>query len=124
MGLDQHVHFPTHVPGHTLNLVLSQNGSSLNAQQVSLGPSFSDHQTTKFTLDAEKPPIVTENTIKRKWPELNVEIFFQDLDLNNLTVDSEDLAEYMDKLNERITFNLDNQIPLKVKRVSKVNSHP
>ena len=35
-----------------------------------------------------------------------------------------ELAEYMDKFNERITFNLDNQIPLKENRVSKVNSHP
>ena len=49
--------------------------------------------------------------MKRKWSELNVEKFFQDLDLNNLTVDPEDLAEYMDKFNERITFSLDNQIP-------------
>ena len=60
--------------------------------------------------------------MKRKWSELNVEKFFQDLDLNNLRVDSEELAEYMDKFNEQITFNLDNQIPLKEKKVSKVNS--
>ena len=44
--------------------------------------------------------------MKRKWPELNAEKFFQDLDLNNLMVDSEELVEYMDKFNERITLNL------------------
>ena len=52
----------------------------------------------------EKPPTVTERKMKRRWSELNVEKFFQDLDLSNLTVDSEDLAEYMDKYNKRITF--------------------
>ena len=45
MELDQHVHFPKHVSGHTLDLILSENRSSLNVQQVSLGPSFSDHQS-------------------------------------------------------------------------------
>ena len=66
----------------------------------------------------EKLPIVTEKKMERKWSELNAEKFFQDLDLNNLTVDSENLAEYMEKFNERIAFNLDNQIPLKEERVS------
>ena len=32
MGLDQHVYFPMHVSGHTLDLILSENGSSLNIQ--------------------------------------------------------------------------------------------
>ena len=62
--------------------------------------------------------------MKRKWSELNVEKFFQDLDLNNLMVGFEDLAQYMDGFYERITFNLGNQISLKEKSVSKVNSHP
>ena len=100
MGLDQHVYFPVHVSGHALYLILSENGSSLNVQEVSPGPSFSDNQS-----------IVTEKKMKRKWSELNVEKFFQHLDLNNLTVYSEDLTDYMDKFNERITFNLDNKIP-------------
>ena len=30
----------------------------------------------------------------------------------------------MGKFNDRMTFNLDNQMPLKEKRVSKVNSQP
>ena len=39
-------------------------------------------------------------------------------------VESEELAEYKDKFNDRITSNLDNQIPLKENRVLKVNSQP
>ena len=68
--------------------------------------------------------MVTERKMKRKWSVLNVEKSFQDLDINNLIVDSAEFAEYMNKFDERITFNLDNQILLNKKRVSKINFQP
>ena len=44
MGLYQHVTFPTHKAGNTLDLILSEVANSIRVGTVNQGPFISDHR--------------------------------------------------------------------------------
>ena len=43
LGLKQHIHFPTHKAGNTLDMVITDLGSKLEVSKCSPGPYWSDH---------------------------------------------------------------------------------
>lgn len=54
MGLYQHVHFPTHKGGNTLDLVLSEWSERVKVNTVTTGPYISDHRAVIFTPNIKK----------------------------------------------------------------------
>ena len=50
LGLEQHVYFPTHKAGNTLDLVMTELGSKLEVTKFSPGPSWSDHCAADFVV--------------------------------------------------------------------------
>ena len=69
----QKVHFPTHILGHTIDLVLTKSRKD-NISHVHATEAFSDHFTITFKVNITPPknesletPSLSENTIKSIW---------------------------------------------------------
>ena len=54
MGLYQHVAFPTHQSGNTLDLILSDIGQNASVMTTSPGPFITDHRAIICTLNLKK----------------------------------------------------------------------
>ena len=54
MGLYQHVMFPTHKAGNTLDLIPSEVANSVREGTINQGPFISDHRAEICTLMAKK----------------------------------------------------------------------
>ena len=50
LGLKQHIHFPTHKAGNTLDLVITELGYKLEVTKCSPVPFWSDHCATDFVV--------------------------------------------------------------------------
>ena len=56
MGLEQHVNKPTHISGHTLDLIITRCSDSLLCAKPIADYLFSDHITVLCDLELGKPP--------------------------------------------------------------------
>ena len=63
LGLVQHVHFETHVLGHTLDLVITRKMDSIIQDTPISGSFLSDHATVLFNLKGSK----SESSAKEVW---------------------------------------------------------
>ena len=63
LGLVQHVHFATHVQGHTLDLVITRKMDSIIQDTPISGSFLSDHATVLFKLKGSE----SESSAKGKW---------------------------------------------------------
>ena len=66
MGLYQHVSFPTHKSGNTLDLVISKIQSRVTIMTTALGPYITDHRAIISTINIKKvqPRRQTKNVRK------------------------------------------------------------
>ena len=118
LGLEQHVYFPTHKAGNTLDLVMTELGSKLEIAKCSPGPFWLDHCATDFVVKLPTVSSVQEaDTIYvRKLSELDYDRFIEDVHISNLLSIS-DLSELVNKMEKNIQNALDIQAPLKKKQL-------
>ena len=57
MGFQQHISFPTHISGNTLDLLISRTLDSNLIHHVRPGAYFSDHCLTFFTINVSTPQL-------------------------------------------------------------------
>ena len=72
----QYVAEPTHVAGHTLDLVIS---ASNNVCNVKIGNYISDHRLVTFTLDVHRPANKVVTDIVHNWKKMSLNSFENDL---------------------------------------------
>ena len=79
LGLEQHVNFPTHKAGNTLDLLITEMGSKLEVTRISPGPFWSDHCAVDFIVKLPTVSSVQEaETINvRKLSELDYDRFIE-----------------------------------------------
>ena len=70
-GLENHVAFPTHRSGHTLDLVITGSVSPLSVQHTKPGSFLSGHACVVSTLSIDKPLIESKECTYRKIKDLN-----------------------------------------------------
>ena len=95
--LIQKVNFPTHIHGHTLDLVLTKSNND-NISNVHTTDAFSDHFSISFTLNLSTPISQTNATVTfRKYHKIDKEKMKTDLLaselLNNPSKDADSLCE-------------------------------
>ncbi len=124
--LQQHVDFPTHIHGHSLDLFITSN--VLNPTSVIPSDSISDHFSVIATLDL---PVLTQNDRKtkikyRKIKSIDIGAFKNDILNSSLVVDPGDTAEKLAKqYGDTLTSILDKHAPLSTKLViPKPNINP
>ena len=86
LGLQQHVYFPTHKAGNTLNLVMTELGSKLEITKCSPCPFWSDHCAADFVVKLPTASSVQEaDTIYvRKLSELDSDRFIEDVHISDV----------------------------------------
>ena len=86
-GLKQHVHEPTHIHGHTLDVVISRDTSDVVSDVTvtdpvlcdHLGAASRDHFAVSFTTYLPKPAPIQKTVSYRKLRQIKVEVFRQDI---------------------------------------------
>ena len=117
LGLE-HVYFPTHKAGNTLDLVMTELGSKLEVTKCSPGPFWSDHCAADFVVKLASFSSVQEadTTYVRKLCELDYNRFIVDMHMSDLLMMG-DLTELVDTMEKNIQNALDSHAPLKKKQL-------
>jgi len=76
-GCIQHATEPTHVAGHTLDLVITR--ADTNICNLRVGGTLSDHAFIRFTLGMKKSTPVVQHVERTAWRRLSNEEFAADL---------------------------------------------
>ena len=89
----QHVSEPTHLAGHTLDVVISHADTDIN--QLSVGSFVSDHALITFKFSLRRAPAAAAADVqRRKWRNYVAADFEADLAASRLCVDLGSLASY------------------------------
>ena len=115
----QHVKEPTHVAGHTIDLVISREGDDF-VKSVSVSSQFSDHFIINVSVCLEKTPVTTKTITYRKVRSIDMSGFAADIQTSALILDPPSgLDELVDTYNEILTDLLDKHAPLKTKQMAE-----
>lgn len=123
MDLVQHVHQPTHMKGHTLDLVISRCSDQLVKDVVADPDMPSDHSAIIFHVSIKKPPLVKKTITTRLLKKLNLVAFRDDLytSVCNIDMSSTSLSSTYDEIFHSI---LDAHAPVKSKTLTIRPSTP
>ena len=83
-GLNQHVSAPTHRDGHTLDLIITRGNDSVILTEPSADYFVSDHSFVVCTIDIQRPSSTTKTVTYRKFRNINIEEFKEDIKQSSL----------------------------------------
>ncbi len=125
-NLAQHVTFPTHTNGNTLDLLITPISLSIPTTVSSLPATPSDHFAllSSFDISAPSPrPPVTRSF--RRINSINIQNFISDLSASQLIVSPPpSLVDLVNCYNSTLTSILDKHAPLISKVIHSSNSNP
>ena len=78
-NLSQHVVGSTHRSGHTLDLVITRQNSSIIQGSVIFPTWISDHSLVQTTIQLDKPSLAILRVTFTKWKDIDKDAFLQDL---------------------------------------------
>ena len=122
VGLDQHVSVPTHISGHTLDLIITRNSDQLLVSSLWTDYLFSDHLPVHCNIQVEKPLLKSKRISFRKLKSINISSLRDDLsksDLCSNAIDSLELNDLVTHYDEALSSALDRHAPLINKTVTK-----
>lgn len=114
-GLSQHINFPTHISGHTLDLLISQSSSQCIHEPSHTYPALSDHHAILaqilFPIKLRSPKIIKPVRSLRKinYTELNNDILSSAL----YTSPTSDLTTYLNIFRDTMSTLLNKHAPVK-----------
>ena len=114
MGLKQHVNIPTHVSGHTLDLLITREQDPVISSAPVADRYLSDHASLLCSLNCAKPDCVTKNIRYRQLKAIDFDALRQDVEKSELcTMEYSDLNELTSSYNSILTSFLDKHAPMK-----------
>ena len=118
MGLKQHVTVPTHISGHTLDLLITREHDPVICSAPVANRYLSDHASTLCTLNSPKPGHVVKEISYRKLKSTDFDSLRSNLEKSELcTRDFSSLCELTSSYNSTLSSLLDKHAPLKKKTV-------
>ena len=118
MGL-QHVDFPTHVSGNTLDLVIARDTDFVLGSSPKPDRYLSDHTTILFELITSKPSLSRKTVSYRSIKSVNIEELTKDLITSKLCLDTPtQLDSLVSCYNNTISTLLDRHAPMKTRTVA------
>ena len=116
----QHVHFPTHIHGHRLDIIITRS-SCKNIQTPTVVDGLSDHNTVIANLKVRTDHAVSKhNVFSRAFHSINIAAFMADITTSNLvTHPREHLSELYKNYHQILNTLLDKHTPIKIKYVSQ-----
>ena len=107
VGLDQHVSVPTHISGHTLDLIITRNSDQLLVSSPWTDYLFSDHLPVHCNIQVEKPLLKSKRISFRKLKSIDISSLRDDLsrsDLCSNAIDSLELNDLVTHYDEALSI--------------------
>ena len=118
MGLKQHVNVPTHVSGHTLDLMITREHDPVISSVPVADRYLSDHASVLCSLNNAKPDCVAKIIRYRQLRAIDFDALREDVEKSELcTREYSDLNELTSSYNSTLTSLLDKHAPMKEKVV-------
>ncbi len=116
LGLYQHVDFPTHKEGHTLDLLITRSGDDFVPLSLHPGYFISDHCFVNSILDFPKPNVRVKDVSFRSYKSLDMDAFKEDLsDICDALMDIDDPNVIVHEYNRLLSQCLDTHVPIQHK---------
>ena len=123
-NLDQYVNSPTHIKGHTLDLVIARASDNL-VKSVTVDCLMTDHVSILCKLNLRKPPFPKQQISYRKVKDINHDRFAADIKESLSAIkSSSDLTDIVNKYNSSLRSILDSHAPLKSRMITIRPSNP
>ena len=121
-GLKQNVNFPTHRRNNTLDLVISREDEPLPCNISSDASVSPDHFAVLFSLPLSAPRPHSERIISRKWRNLDLSKFKEDLQSSDIqaVLEVTDVSEAVTTYNNVLSSLVDKHAPI-YERTVQVN---
>lgn len=121
MNLIQHVNIPTHISGHTLDLVITRNSDQLSIYPPWTDHLFSDHLPVHCCVQVDKPTFDKKSQISyRKIKSINIETLQDEISKSELCNNTLlDLSDLVNCYNDTLSSVLDRHAPVIKKSVTK-----
>ena len=87
-GLIQHVAFPTHTSGHTLDLIISRSINDVIITELESTLALSDHSFIECNLNIPKPNFMVKEIRFRQLKRIDIPTFKNDISSSELCVNS------------------------------------
>ena len=111
-GLINHVTVPTHISGHTLDLIISRNTDELEITPPRAGYFISDHCFISAFLDVPKPNLQVKTINCRKIKSISLPEFRSDLvDICTELDEIQDIDQLASQYNAKLSGLLDKHAP-------------
>ena len=123
VNLELHVNQPTHVHGHTLDLIITRKSEVIIKSTPVPVYLFSDHFSLLCDLDLNKPQLSVKNIALRKINEVDIQMFIHDICVSDLfNTISQETPDNVDDLttsyNNVLRDILDQHEPIKTKNIT------
>ena len=124
--LSQHIHFPTHIHGHTLDLLITRSESNITSNISEFDPCISDHHAITFNLNVPSHRRPSQTTkLVRSFKSINITNFSNDILSSDLhTVTPTSLNSYVDLFSSTLSNILNKHAPLKSITISNRPQKP
>jgi len=121
MNLIQHVNIPTHISGHTLDLVITRNSDQLSISPPWTDHLFSDHLPVHCCVQVDTPTFDKKSQISyRKIKSINIETLQDEISKSELCNNTLlDLSDLVNCYNDTLSSVLDRHAPVIKKSVTK-----
>src|SRR5258708_39023105 len=119
-NLSQHINFPTHIHGHTLDLLITRSESNITSNICEFDPSISDHHAITFHLKVPSHTRPSQTTkFIRSLKSINITNFSNDILASDLhTVTPTSLNSYVELFSSTLSKILNKYAPLKLINIS------
>ena len=120
LGLKQRVKEPTHIFGHTLDLVITRLSDDVVRDSPCVDSYISDHGVVLFKLNSVKPSLSVKTVSYRKYKAINIQDFQSDLAKSDLCTNhpnSLDELHVVSCYDKTLQATLDKHAPLLTKTV-------
>ena len=116
VGRKQHVKVPTHVSGHTLDLMITRVYDPVISSVPAADRYLSDHASVLCSLNSAKPDRVAKIIRYRQLRAIDFDVLRQDVEKSQLcTREYSDLNELTSSYNSTLTSLLDKHAPMEEK---------
>ena len=123
-GLENHVAFPTHKSGHTLDLEIMECVSPVSVCHTTPGSFLGDHTCVVSILSIDKPPIESKECTYRKIKDINRSELSLELQKRLIDFEAENLEEMIKSFNATITSVLNEFAPVRNKIILQRQTNP
>ncbi len=118
VGLQQHIHEPTHRDGHTLDLLITRKSENCVRDTSIISGLPSDHKAVLASLDFSRPGTSKKLVAYRKLREIDIDAFKKDISSSLVSSPADDTSSLVDKYNSVLSHLLDQHAPQKTKLVT------